>query len=167
MWERGKPLPPLPQGMPGPGMDRDRRGPPPGIRMPGGPLPVLHKTDSAYKVGMSWLVALRRAQRSTHAERVLHIAQVGRTITDDPEEEKAQKALKSLLNKITLDNFDRITGQVRAKQLAYVLFFSSAAATPRFGTLVLRMSADNASAHDADCGHDQRTQEGQHSAWLH
>jgi hypothetical protein len=39
--------------------------------------------------------------------------QVGRTLTDDPEEEKAQKALKALLNKITPDNFERITQQAR------------------------------------------------------
>lgn len=38
---------------------------------------------------------------------------MGRTLTDDPEEEKAQKALKSQLNKITPDNFERIVTQVR------------------------------------------------------
>lgn len=39
-------LHPMPQG----GYD-SRRGPPPGMRpMPGGPLPQLHKTQSAYKV---------------------------------------------------------------------------------------------------------------------
>lgn len=56
MWERGKPLPPMP-GIPG-GQQYDQRGgrgPPPGMRgMPGmgsGPLPRLHKTEAAYKVG--------------------------------------------------------------------------------------------------------------------
>lgn len=53
MWARGQPLPPMP-GMPhgGRGM-----GPPPGMRGPPGgympsmgPLPALHKTESAYKV---------------------------------------------------------------------------------------------------------------------
>lgn len=46
-WERGKPLPPMP------GMqqyDGRRGGPPPGMRMAGGPMHQLHKTDSAYKV---------------------------------------------------------------------------------------------------------------------
>jgi hypothetical protein len=77
-WERGKPLPPLP-GYGG-------RGPPPGMRMPSGPLPALHKSDAAYKVG--------------------------KTTTEDPEEEKAQKALKSMLNKITPENFNKITEQI-------------------------------------------------------
>lgn len=50
----------------------------------------------------------------THPQDLFYLpaAQVGRTLTDDPEEEKAQKALKSLLNKITPDNFDRIKNQV-------------------------------------------------------
>lgn len=46
-WERGKPLPP----MPGMQFDGRRGGPPPGMRMPSGPIPQLHKTESAYKVG--------------------------------------------------------------------------------------------------------------------
>ena len=70
-WERGRALPPLQ-----PVAQYGGRGPPPGIRMPSGPLPALHKTDSAYRIG--------------------------KTSTDDPEEEKAQKALKSMLNKKTL-----------------------------------------------------------------
>jgi hypothetical protein len=37
---------------------------------------------------------------------------VGAVLTDDPAEEQAQKRLKSLLNKITKDNFAKITGQV-------------------------------------------------------
>jgi hypothetical protein len=45
-WERGKPLPPMP-GMPP--YDGRRGGPPPGMRMPSGPVPQLHKTDNAYK----------------------------------------------------------------------------------------------------------------------
>lgn len=80
-WERGKPLPPLRDDRGG----FDRRGPP-GMRGPMGPLPALHKTDSAYKVG--------------------------RVQTDDPEEEKAQKSLKSMLNKITPQNFEKITSQI-------------------------------------------------------
>lgn len=83
-WERGKALPPMPAGAPG--MGYGGRGPPPGMRMSSGPLPALHKTGSAYKMGG--------------------------TVTDDPEEEKAQKALKSMLNKITPQNFEKITDQV-------------------------------------------------------
>ena len=79
-WERGKALPPMP------GNQYGGRGPPPGMRMSSGPLPALHKTDSAYKIG--------------------HV------ITEDPEEEKAQKSLKSMLNKITPQNFEKITKQI-------------------------------------------------------
>jgi translation initiation factor 4G len=82
-WERGKALPPMP------GNQYGGRGPPPGMRMPSGPLPALHKTDSAYKIG--------------------------NVVTDDPEEEKAQKALKSTLNKITPQNFEKIKEQIIAK----------------------------------------------------
>jgi hypothetical protein len=86
-WERGKALPPMPATNNMPGMGYGGRGPPPGMRMPSGPLPALHKTDSAYKMGG--------------------------TRTDDPDEENAQKALKSMLNKITPQNFEKITAQVR------------------------------------------------------
>ncbi|KAI3424276.1 hypothetical protein D9Q98_009630 [Chlorella vulgaris] len=85
-WERGKPLPPMP------GMqqqyDNRRGGPPPGMAMGGrgGAMAQLHKTGNAYKVGA--------------------------TLTDDPAEEAAQKQLKSLLNKITKDNFAKITAQM-------------------------------------------------------
>jgi len=82
-WERGKALPPMP------GNQYGGRGPPPGMRMPSGPLPALHKTGSAYKIG--------------------------NVVTDDPEEEKAQKALKSTLNKITPQNFEKITDQIIEK----------------------------------------------------
>jgi hypothetical protein len=86
-WERGKPLPPMPNM---PQYDGRRGGPPPGMRGgPGGPMGQLHKTDSAYKVGA--------------------------TLTDDPAEEQAQKRLKSLLNKITKDNFGKIVPQVRGE----------------------------------------------------
>ncbi len=78
-WERGKPLPPH---------SGYGRGPPPGMRVPG-PLPALHKSDAAYKVG--------------------------RTKGVDPEEEAAQKALKSMLNKITPENFSKITDQIVEK----------------------------------------------------
>ncbi len=77
-WERGKPLPPH-AGYGG-------RGPPPGMRLPSGPLPALHRSDAAYKVG--------------------------KTTSEDPEEEVAQKALKSMLNKITPENFNKITEQI-------------------------------------------------------
>lgn len=80
-WERGKALPPMPQQV-----GYGARGPPPGMRMPSGPLPALHKSESAYKMG--------------------------KTVTEDPEEEKAQKALKSMLNKITPQNFPKITAQI-------------------------------------------------------
>ena len=83
IWERGKALPPMP------GNQFAGRGPPPGMRMPTGPLPALHKTDSAYKIG--------------------------KVITEDPEEERAQKALKALLNKITPENFEKIIEQIVAK----------------------------------------------------
>jgi translation initiation factor 4G len=42
----------------------------------------------------------------------LTMAQVGRLITSDPAEEKAQKALKALLNKITPQNFEKISKQI-------------------------------------------------------
>ena len=87
IWERGKALPAMQQG--GGNQGYGGRGPPPGMRMPGGPLPALHKTGSAYKIG--------------------------KVTTDDPEEEKAQKALKSNLNKITPQNFDKITAQIVEK----------------------------------------------------
>ena len=80
-WERGKPLPPHPYG--------GRGAPPPGMRMPSGPLPALHKSEAAYKLG--------------------------KTTSEDPEEELTQKALKALLNKITPENFMIITEQIIAK----------------------------------------------------
>jgi translation initiation factor 4G len=54
--------------------------------MMGGPLPALHKTDSAFKAG-----AVR---------------------TDDPEEEGKQKAFKGILNKLTPDNFEKLSNNV-------------------------------------------------------
>ena len=36
----------------------------------------------------------------------------GKEITDDPEEEKKQKAFKGLLNKLTVDNAERVVPQV-------------------------------------------------------
>lgn len=38
--------------------------------------------------------------------------QVGVTRTDDPEEEKKQKAFNAQLNKLTPDNFDRILSKL-------------------------------------------------------
>lgn len=58
-------------------------------------------------------------------------AQVGVTRTDDPEEEQAQKRLKSLLNKITKDNFAKITGQVRGSCFLHHGGRSSSARLPR------------------------------------
>ena len=40
---------------------------------------------------------------------------MGQTTSADPEEELSQKALKALLNKITPDNFLKITEQIVAK----------------------------------------------------
>lgn len=54
--------------------------------MMSGPVPALHKTDNAYKPG--------------------------ETLSDDPEEEKRQKAYKSHLNKLTPDNFDRLCDKI-------------------------------------------------------
>lgn len=52
MWARGQALPPMP-GMPfgGRGPPPGMRGPPGGYMPPSGPLPALHRTESAYKVG--------------------------------------------------------------------------------------------------------------------
>ena len=69
----------------------DRRRAPPGAlrHQSSRDLPALHKSATAYKVGQ--------------------------TTSADPEEELAQKALKALLNKITPDNFLKITEQIVAK----------------------------------------------------
>ena len=83
-WERGRPLPPMPGRT-----DSFRGGPPPGMSRSGGPLPALHRSQSAYRVG--------------------------RIISQDPEEEKAQKALKSMLNKVTPQNFEKISAQIIEK----------------------------------------------------
>lgn len=67
-----------------------RRAPPGALRLQSGrDLPALHKSATAYKVGQ--------------------------TTTADPEEELSQKALKAHLNKITPDNFLKITEQIVAK----------------------------------------------------
>jgi translation initiation factor 4G len=79
-------------GPPPGGIDADRwarGGPLPPARGGGGSrrdLPALHKSDSAFKVGQ--------------------------TQSDDPEEEAKQKAFKGILNKLTPDNFERLTGQL-------------------------------------------------------
>ncbi|KAL6784444.1 hypothetical protein ACKKBF_B01825 [Auxenochlorella protothecoides x Auxenochlorella symbiontica] len=86
VWQRGQALPPMPQDHRN---DRGNFGGRPGGGRSGGPNMVLHKTESAYKVGAY--------------------------LSEDPEEEKAQKALKSMLNKITPDNFDKIKGQIVAQ----------------------------------------------------
>ena len=39
-------------------------------------------------------------------------AQIGKVRTDDPEEETKQKAFKSHLNKLTPDNFDRLSAKI-------------------------------------------------------
>jgi translation initiation factor 4G len=49
-------------------------------------LPALHKSESAFKVGL--------------------------VLSDDPEEEAKQKAFKGILNKITPDNFERLAQQL-------------------------------------------------------
>ena len=67
-----------------------RRAPPGALRLQSSrDLPALHKSATAYKVGQ--------------------------TTSADPEEELSQKALKALLNKITPDNFLKITEQIVAK----------------------------------------------------
>ncbi|KAI8471249.1 MAG: MIF4G domain-containing protein [Monoraphidium minutum] len=83
---RGPPPPP-----PG-GIDSDRwarGGPLPALRgamPPRRDLPALHKSESAFKVGL--------------------------VLSDDPEEEGKQKAFKGVLNKLTPDNFERLTQQL-------------------------------------------------------
>jgi len=67
-WARGGPLPPARGGS----VRRD--------------LPALHKSGSAFKVGL--------------------------VLSDDPEEEAKQKAFKGILNKLTPDNFERLTQQL-------------------------------------------------------
>ncbi len=63
MWARGQAAPPMP-GMPfggggrGMGPPPGMRGPPGGYMGPGGPLPALHRTQSAYKVRYGWLFFL-------------------------------------------------------------------------------------------------------------
>ena len=44
--------------------------------------------------------------------------QVGKTQSDDPEEEKKQKEFKSLLNKITPDTFERILAKVKDVEIS-------------------------------------------------
>ena len=67
-----------------------RRAPPGALRHQASrDLPALHRSATAYKVGQ--------------------------TASADPEEELSQKALKGLLNKITPDNFMKITDQIVAK----------------------------------------------------
>jgi translation initiation factor 4G len=68
-WARGGPLPPARGGVP-----------------PRRDLPALHKTESAFKIGL--------------------------VLSDDPEEEGKQKAFKGILNKLTPDNFERLTQQL-------------------------------------------------------
>lgn len=68
-WARGGPLPPA-------------RGAAPPRR----DLPALHKSESAFKVGL--------------------------VLSDDPQEEAKQKAFKGILNKLTPDNFERLTLQL-------------------------------------------------------
>ncbi|CAK0783381.1 hypothetical protein CVIRNUC_006580 [Coccomyxa viridis] len=66
--------------------------PPPGMAFTGPQhgygrsAPSLHKTDNAYKLGA--------------------------TSSDDPDEEKRQKEFKSLLNKLTLDNYETIKDKI-------------------------------------------------------
>lgn len=57
---------------------------PRGPAIPGGP--ALHKAEAAFKVGV--------------------------TRTDDPEEENKQRGFKGILNKLTPDNFERLSQQL-------------------------------------------------------
>ncbi len=43
---------------------------------------------------------------------MLSRAQIGKTQTDDPEEERKQKEFKSMLNKITLDNYETLRDKI-------------------------------------------------------
>ena len=45
-------------------------------------------------------------------EQTLYLLQMGQLRTDNPEEEKKQKAIKGLLNKITPDKFEKILGDL-------------------------------------------------------
>ena len=45
-------------------------------------------------------------------EQTLLLLQMGQLRTDNPEEEKKQKAIKGLLNKITPDKFEKILGDL-------------------------------------------------------
>lgn len=51
-----------------------------------GNMPALHKTENKYVAG--------------------------KTITDDPDEEKKQRQFKAILNKLTVDNFERLSEQI-------------------------------------------------------
>ncbi len=45
-------------------------------------------------------------------------AQIGKTQSDDPEEEKKQKEFKSMLNKITLDNYETLRDKITSVGIA-------------------------------------------------
>ena len=71
--------------------DRWARGQPLPSRGPGAPsgrpTASLHKTESAFKAGL--------------------------VLTDDPGEETKQKQFKGILNKLTPDNFEKLSEKVR------------------------------------------------------
>lgn len=92
-WQRGKAPPPMGGRDGGGGVGAGNSREPP--RMGGGgtmvgnsrgATAILHKTDNKW--------------------------QAGKAITDDPEEEKKQKAMKGMLNKLTIENFEKLSQQV-------------------------------------------------------
>jgi hypothetical protein len=50
---------------------------------------------------------------------------VGKILSDDPEEEKKQKAFKGILNKLTPDNFEKLQQQVRPRPTRSMLCMST------------------------------------------
>ncbi len=77
----------------------ERRGPPPS---PGGRGPGS-RADS---------MSMSRANSMLHRTENRFVA--GQSTADDPEEEKRQKQILGILNKITPDNFERLTNKVCA-----------------------------------------------------
>ena len=76
-------------------------------RGPSGALPALHRTSNRFVAGQS--------------------------LGDDPEEEKRQKSFQGILNKITPDNFERLTTKVRACICVHALTLSRAHFCRAFG----------------------------------
>jgi MIF4G domain len=75
------------------------------------------------------------------------LSSVGAARTDDPEEETRQRKFKSLLNKLTVDNFDRIFEQMCEIEMTRVAtmsafidqIFEKALTEPIFGELYAQL----------------------------